>query len=227
MDLLVIETGNGGDLVKTSKDLQTIDGLENMVYLALFGGNVEASAPVQRLPNELDYSFWGNIFLTPNERFNSETERTLNTVALNSAGRLQILEAMKRDLSFMNDFADITPDVIIEATDRVRLEVKVQQPGNIQDKTAMFIWDATKAELQAILSDVQTGRGQQPPAPPSPSGTGIATIKNSNNTYHEEVLGGDTLVLDDTTYKVYINDVLQATQVVPSMIDYEINVDLS
>jgi hypothetical protein len=33
MDLKVIEEGNGGELVKTAKDLVVISGLQNMVYL--------------------------------------------------------------------------------------------------------------------------------------------------------------------------------------------------
>lgn len=227
MDLLLIEGGDGGELVKTTKDIQVIEGLENMIYLALFGGNVEASTPVQRLSTEQDRSYWGNVFLSPKEQFNSETERLLSKVVLNSSGRIDLEQAVKRDLAFMKDFAEVTPVVSIIAIDRIRIDVKVQQPGNLQSQSFVFIWDSTKAELITNNIESKVGfRQQLPPAPPS-AGTGNAIVENSDGSFNEEINDGNTFVLDDTTYNVYIGGVLKTSVDLPSMVDHEINITLS
>lgn len=150
MDLKVIESGNGGDLVKNPKDLAVISGLENMVYLGMFGGNPEQSTPTRRLPSEQAFDWWGNSLFFPNDtsrQFNSETERTLNNVALTSSGRRQIEEAVIKDLEFMQPFATVTVSVTIPERDKVNISVTLQEPQNLQEKKFVYIWDATKNEL--------------------------------------------------------------------------------
>jgi len=150
MDLKLIETGNGGDLVKTKKDLQVIEGFENMPYLAMFGGNVDDSTPVTRADNTQAFDWWGNkLFMSeePVQQFNSLTERTLHQVALNSFGRVQIENAVKKDLEFMKAFAELDVSVSIESDDRLLINIGIQQPDNIQNKDFVFIWDATQGQL--------------------------------------------------------------------------------
>lgn len=150
MDIKVIDEGNGGELVKTAKDLVVISGLQNMIYLALFGGNVSASTPVKRLATEQASDWWGNSLFFPDEpgrQFNSLTERTLNSVALTSSGRVRIEEAVKKDLEFMKDFAEVSVSVSIPELDKVMIEVQAQEPDNIEEQAFQFIWDATKGEL--------------------------------------------------------------------------------
>ncbi|KKM20617.1 hypothetical protein LCGC14_1643660 [marine sediment metagenome] len=149
MDLEVIESGNGGDLVQKGNDLSQIFGFQNMPYLALFGGNVEASTPVERIPSEQAFDWWGNFLLSnkPEVQFNSLTERTLNNVAVNSSGRLEIENAVKKDLEFMSTFAEVSVDVSIVSTDRVRILITVLEPENLDPKEFQFIWDFTKQEL--------------------------------------------------------------------------------
>jgi hypothetical protein len=151
MDLKVIESaGNGGDLVKTLKDVQVIEGFESMPYLAMFGGNVEASTQRTRLPSEQLFDFWGNNLLFPNDQsiqFNSETERTLNTTALTSSGRSIIEAAVKRDLAFMKAFCEVAVAVSIIDSNRVVIGVRLQEPNNQQSREFIYIWDATRNEL--------------------------------------------------------------------------------
>lgn len=150
MDLELIETGGGGDLLKKGNDLSMIFGFENMPYLALFGGNVESSTPSKRVANEQDFSWWGNALLfpnTPETQFNSLTERTLHQVALTSAGRLVIEDAIKKDLEFMRPFAIVKVDTAIIATDHIRIAITIQQPDNLEAKEFIFLWDSTRAEL--------------------------------------------------------------------------------
>lgn len=149
MDIRVVETNNGGDIVFLGKDFQLTYGLENMPYLAMFGGNVEASTK-ERLKDEQVMDWWGNNTLlrqNPKQQFNSSTERALNTFALTSSGKIQIENAVKEDLMFMSDFADITVTSSIIATDKIQVTIKLKQPENLQAKEFVFIWDNTKKEL--------------------------------------------------------------------------------
>lgn len=160
MDLELIENGDGGDLIKNPKDLSVIEGFENMVYLAFFGGNVEQSTPVLRLESEQAGDWWGNTLLFPDDakiQFNSEVERILNKVALNSFGRTKIIEAMKKDTAFMRDFANITYGVTIIGPDKVILGVKLVQPDNLQEKAFIFIWDSTNKELMDREFQIASG----------------------------------------------------------------------
>lgn len=160
MDLELIEKGDGGDLIKNPKDLSVIEGFENMVYLAFFGGNVEQSTPTIRLESEQAGDWWGNTLLFPDQskiQFNSEVERILNQVALNSFGRTKIIEAMKKDTAFMRDFANITYGVTIIGPDKVIFGVKLVQPDNTQEKAFIFIWDSTNKELMDREFQIASG----------------------------------------------------------------------
>jgi hypothetical protein len=153
MDLRFLETNNGGDFVKTAKDLVVIYGWENMPYLAMFGGNVEASTPTERLVSEQAFDWWGNELLMPNEpsiQFNSETERVLNTTPLTSAGRIKIQQAVINDLRFMKEFAKVAVAVSIISDDRVLIGVQIQEPDNVQKREFIFLWDATRGEIDTI-----------------------------------------------------------------------------
>jgi hypothetical protein len=149
MDLAIVETDNGGDFIKKSKDLETIEGFQNMPYLGMFGGNVKASTTNKRLANEQAFDFWGNSLLK-NEvsiQFNSLTERRIFDTPLTSAGRMIIEQAVKEDLKFMQPFAKVAVVVSIIATDKLLIAIRLQEPDNFQQKDFIFLWDATRREL--------------------------------------------------------------------------------
>lgn len=117
-DLLIYESnGNGGDLLQVGNDLATVNGVENQPYLACFGGANDGG------------SWWADNLLHQGRdsvHMRSQTEKTLNSVALNSAGRLLIEEAVKQDLKFMQDIlpgTQLRVTAVIEDTDRLRLEI--------------------------------------------------------------------------------------------------------
>lgn len=150
MDVKLIETGNGGDLRPRKKDLFVIEGMENMPYLGLFGGSVNASTPAQRLEHEQAFDWWGNSLFYQSNRdlqFNSLTEARLIDTPLTSAGRIRIEEAVKEDLKFMSSFADIDVTVTILAPDVVKIFIVVKEPDNLQAKEFVYIWDATRKEV--------------------------------------------------------------------------------
>lgn len=170
MDLLLIEKGDGGDFVRTKHDFRGIDGFQNMVYLALFGGNIQASTPTQRLPSQQAFDWWGNNLLMPNDQgiqFNSETERVLMKTPLNSSGRLLIEDAVRNDLKFMKEFATVAVAVSIISDNRLVIGVQAQEPDNVEKRDFIFLWDATNKELDMSMNDDFTG---------APSGSGFDYI---------------------------------------------------
>src|SRR5687768_10027209 len=147
MDLQLIEdNGNGGDLVKNPKDLSVIEGFQNMPYLAMFGGCVEASTG-KRLASEQAFDWLGNSLLFANEsglQMNSETERALNNTPLTSSGRAIIENAVKTDLKFMKEFCRVGVSVTIPQTDKVVIGIRLIEPDNLQQRDFIYIWDATR-----------------------------------------------------------------------------------
>lgn len=150
MDLKVIETGNGGDITKNGNDLAMVFSFENMPYLALFGGNVEAVTPQKRLESEQAFDFWGNSLLFTNDtsiQFNSLTEKTLQITPLTSSGRLIIENAIKSDLEFMAPFAEVTVVTEIVATDQINIGIGIKKPDNLEEKRFIYIWENGKLLL--------------------------------------------------------------------------------
>lgn len=127
-DLAIIETNNGGDLQLVGNDLAVVLGIENMIYLAICGGNVEQSTESNVILSQ-SFDFWGNnLFLKddPGTWFNSQTERTLNNTALTSNGRVLIENAVKEDLSFFATMgAQVTVSVTIVNVDHVYIKIRV------------------------------------------------------------------------------------------------------
>lgn len=149
-DIVIYETGSGGDLQLLGNDIASTSGLFNMVYMAWFGGNPEASTTGNELESELRDDWFGNALLFENEKqvqFNSLLEKTLNETALDSSGRITIEEAAKKDLEFMKDIADVSVSVSILSDDRVSITARLKEPENIEVKEFQLIWDNLKNEV--------------------------------------------------------------------------------
>src|SRR5665213_2066851 len=132
-DIDIFEGGSGGEIAVVNGDIGLTDYLYNQVYLALFGGNVEAvtlgNEPVGA-PRE---DYWQNdllYFNQPELQFNSTTELALRQNALNSTGRIAIQRAVEADLTYLNSIADITVNVVILSTNKIQIGVRLQQPAN-------------------------------------------------------------------------------------------------
>lgn len=156
MDLRLIETGNGGDLIRIINDLNVINGLSNYPYIALFGGNVAQSTPQFREVGEESFDWFGNVFLDKTIQFNSATERTLNEVALNSSGRVQIEDAIKEDLEFFRKFGDIKVSTSIVATDKLKINISLKKFDELQEQIFEYIWDSTIQEFTGAVDPIYT-----------------------------------------------------------------------
>jgi len=109
-DVLIYESGNGGELQLLADDLATIDGLTNQVYIALFGGG--------------DSVWFGNDTDGINLNQNATFEKTLQEVALNTNGLRTLENAAKADLSF---FENATVEASLISAKKLQLSVSISE----------------------------------------------------------------------------------------------------
>ena len=149
-DIHLFETGSGGDFAIVNNDLLMGESLYQQIYLALFGGNIQASTKPSYLASEERFDYWGNSLIWKDakaKQFNSETERTLRNVALNSSGRLSILQAANNDLDYLKGVVDFVVEVGIESVSRISITVSFSEKTNQQDKVLQMVWNNSKNEV--------------------------------------------------------------------------------
>lgn len=97
-DVLLIETLGGGDIGIVSNTLINDEKLSNIVYLALFGGNVGKSTRKAQKGEFREY-YWGNDFtLFEDARMDSGFEYSLQTTSLTSGARVKLEAIATQDL---------------------------------------------------------------------------------------------------------------------------------
>ena len=139
MDLRLIETGKGGDLLLNGNDFLWAFSFENFPYIGMFGGNPQQSTPPIRIESEQNFDFWGNELLGLN--YNSQTENLINSVGLNSSTRILIENAVKEDLKFMLEFAEISVIVRLVGLDVIEINITIVQPENGVERKYIYLWD--------------------------------------------------------------------------------------
>lgn len=157
MDIALHESLNGGELSIQDNDIYASEAIWNQIYLAMFGGNVEQDTTDSIPENTERFDYWGNSFLQaePDEFLNSVTERTLNNTPLTSAGRLIIQQAVETDLQYLIKLGTFTVEVTFPKVDTVQIDIRLQEPENVEAKQFRLIWRAT--QLEPIGVGVQPG----------------------------------------------------------------------
>jgi hypothetical protein len=146
-DIKIFESNDGGEWSLLNDDIETTTGFAQMVYLALFGGNIEASTvenEVVKLDERLDW--FGNK--TFDLDFNSTFEALLSATPLNSAGVSLLEQSAIKDLEFMKIFADVEVEGSIIAPQKFQLIVNVIEPNEKSEKVK-FIWDGQRKALES------------------------------------------------------------------------------
>lgn len=146
LDVMVFESGSGGEWNLKANDVEYISGLTNQVYLALFGGNIEQNTDEGLADVEQRHDYWANAFILDEHQYNSTFERTIMNVALNSAGVSKLENAASEDLKYLEAYADIAISGAVTGLGKFELTVQLDEPSGISTKLK-FIWDATKNEL--------------------------------------------------------------------------------
>lgn len=149
-DISLFESGNGGDFAVVNNDLLMGESLFQQVYLSLFGGNVEENTKQFYLENEERFDYWGNSLLwndIKTKQFNSETERTIKNVVLNSAGRVSILQAIEKDIEYLKPVANLSAEVEILDRSQIRIIITLTDKTNQQDKLLQILYNNAKGEV--------------------------------------------------------------------------------
>lgn len=134
MDLAIFETHEGGDFQMNGNDILMYFGIENHPYLAMFGGNKEASTS-NIVVDAQSFDFWGNNLLMKSDQsiqMNSLFERGLDKIELSSSGRVRLVDTIKEDLKFMSSYAKVEVVGVIPATDRFDVEITITQDAKLQ-----------------------------------------------------------------------------------------------
>lgn len=127
-DPKIVMTANGGDLEVQGNDLALVFGVENTPALAMFGGDD-----------------WVGNFLT-DKPFDATTEKLLNTVTLNSDGRLQIEKAVNTDLQYLNDIAGTTWSTTVTIVGPKSVKIDVIINGELFS----YLWNPFEAPMPPI-----------------------------------------------------------------------------
>lgn len=169
VDVRIYETGNGGDAMMSGSDFELCYGLENMPYLAAFGGTPGHQTPIQRPDVEQAFDWWGNALLFDGDgavQINSAFEYAMDTTALNSSGRKALESALLSDLKHMEVFANVSATVSIISDTVIQIDISLLEPDNAQAKQYRYIWDGTRltsstdttyiAPLEGLQYNLQT-----------------------------------------------------------------------
>lgn len=149
-DISIYENGSGGEILIQNGDLTLSESLLQLVYLALFGGNVEQSTEAGGVEGIENLDWWGNSLLFNQNQtkwFNSETERTLKNTALNSQGRRTIEQAVINDLNFLSNLTETSVEVSILSDKKVSINVGLRKLQNQQDQNLQLLYDNAKDEV--------------------------------------------------------------------------------
>lgn len=153
MDLALIETGNGGDLVMNGNILEMVYGIENIPYIACLGGNVGFPEKEYK-EGDQRFSWWGNTLFYPQskaQQISSLLERKLIDTTLNSQGRIEIEQTIKDDLSFMLDFVDsIEVSATIVSDNRIRILIKIYLGSDVTIKVVEY---SAKSDGDFVFDD--------------------------------------------------------------------------
>lgn len=149
-DINLHESGSGGEMAIVSNDLLLGEVLYNQIYLSLFGGNIEANTTGNEIISEIRQDWWGNpLFYSENgsKQFNSNTERAILNNALNSSGRLNIINAISTDLEYLNSVINYSIDVSFPKINTILITIKFTRKGDLEDKILQMVYDNAKNEL--------------------------------------------------------------------------------
>ena len=149
-DINLFEGGSGGEMRILNSDLLMAETIYQTIYLALYGGNIEQSTTSEETDLDENFDYWGNQLFYSNNAdkwFNSQTERTLSTVALNGEGRKLIEDAVNADLQFLNNVVNFRVEVSISSNNRAEIAIFISEFQNQSDRQLKMVWENLRNEL--------------------------------------------------------------------------------
>lgn len=141
VDVLLVETGTGGDFVLKNNDLAPSYSIENLIPLYLFGGNIEQNTEPGDSENIQNFDWWGNA-IEEDEIYNSDFERQLKLGVLSSAGVQALVSAAERDLAPLAENYDLLVSGSSPVPGRFKLEIELDGPSNKKIKK-VYLFNGT------------------------------------------------------------------------------------
>jgi hypothetical protein len=114
IDVMIWETGSGGNIKVQNNDLVVVNGYENMPYLSMYEGND---------------SWMDDLLLTGDQKHQATTEVVIAATTLNSTGRGLIEEAMSNDLDDLAKISSSTKSVAVAIAAKNRINADIQIAG--------------------------------------------------------------------------------------------------
>ena len=131
-DILIYESGDGGEMKLKNDDLETVSSITNSFYLALFSSKTS--------------DWWGNSELLFDNPFNSLFERTLDSVSLTSSGLKQLEQAALEDLNFLKIYGEISVFASVLDLNKLSLKINFKEPSG-SEKIVKFVFDKLRNEI--------------------------------------------------------------------------------
>lgn len=133
MDVQLDQTNDGGEITIANGLTTMSDGLENAVYLSLFGGNQDDSG----IQGDDSKQWWGNLLENEtSKQYRSQTQNLLRSLPINTANLQRIEDAAYADLAWMLESLATALEVVAKmpALNKVQIQIAV----TIDDKVFSF-----------------------------------------------------------------------------------------
>lgn len=114
IDVVIFETGSGGNVAVQNNDLAVCYGYENMPYLSMYEGRG---------------SWMDDLFLTGDQQHAATTEAVIAATPLTSTGRGEIEDAMSNDLDDLANISGSTKSVAVSLASKNRIDANIQIAG--------------------------------------------------------------------------------------------------
>lgn len=145
-DVYLQNDNDGGEITVINGEMLMTGGLEDAVFLSLYGGNIKDTGE-----ENSSFTWWGNL-LDNNEKddkYISRTQYLLNNIAATPANLLRLDEAVNADLAWMLE-RKIVSSIEVESTipDYNKINIKITIEANGKEETFEFTdnWKAQKLE---------------------------------------------------------------------------------
>jgi len=126
-DVIIFQTSDGGEIEINNGLIEMSGGLQNTVYLSLFGGNDEDNKTSNE---EFNRSWWGNSNEDEINQYRSETQYLLKSLVATSSNLRKLELTAKRDLNWMIESklaSKINTSASIPTLNMVKLIIEIDQ----------------------------------------------------------------------------------------------------
>ena len=157
---------------------------------------------------------------------------------LNYSFELAFLDVLNPDLSNLKDIMSDTLQVAQDISSAIynydgEIEFDLPKKSSIQPVEHKYLSDYAGHTLSFTINtpyewnECWVPEKTTPTPVPPPPICDAATVKNSDNTFTQNIASGATYTLDNTTFAIYLDGNLSNTTILPSMVAQTLNIILT